>query len=111
VRLFSDDRVTTVHPSSGDLPGSEKTWFLDRTCSLQPEYVQELVAEKRTVRPPGQWTVTAKLHTVVSSQAQEPIDLVGGRCCHVLQSLMLSGRTAPLSWHTRSRTPVLVYGA
>lgn len=77
MRLFSDDRVTTVHPSSGDLPGTEKTWFLDRTCSLQPEYVQELVAEKRTVRPPGQWTVTAKLHTVVSSQAQEPIDLVG----------------------------------
>lgn len=74
VRLYSD-RIQTVHPSSGDLQGHEKTWFLDKTCSLQPEYVQELVAEKRTVRPPGQWTVTAKLQTVVS-QAQEPIDLV-----------------------------------
>jgi hypothetical protein len=76
VRLYGD-RVQTVHPQNGDLQGNEKTWYLDRTCRLEPEYVEEIVAEKRTVRPPGQWTVTAKL-TSVTGQAQELIDLVGG---------------------------------
>lgn len=75
VRLYGD-RVQTVHPQNGDLQGNEKTWYLDRTCRLEPEYVEEIVAEKRTVRPPGQWTVTAKL-TSVTGQAQELIDLVG----------------------------------
>lgn len=81
VRLFSD-RVQTLHPQSGDLSGNEKTWFLDRTCKLEPEYVQELVAETKSVRPPGQWTVTAKLSTVVG-QTPEPVDLVSGKgsCC------------------------------
>lgn len=50
--------------------------YLDKTCKLEPEYVQELVAEKRTVRPPGQWTVTAKLTTVTGQAQEPPIDLV-----------------------------------
>lgn len=71
VRLCRD-RVQTVHP---DLLANEKTWYLDRSCKLEPEYADELLPEKRTVRSPGQWTVTAKL-TTVTGQAQEPIDLV-----------------------------------
>lgn len=78
VRLYRD-KLKTVHPNqSGQDQGTEKTWLLDRTCKLEPEYVDELVSEKRTVRPPGQWTVTAKL-TTVTGQAQEAIDLVGAR--------------------------------
>jgi hypothetical protein len=77
VRLFSD-RVQTLHPQSGDLSGNEKTWFLDRTCKLEPDYVQELIAETKSVRPPGQWTVTAKLSTVVG-QTPEPVNLVSSR--------------------------------
>lgn len=57
--------------------GNEKTWYLSRECKLEPEYVQELVAEKRTVRPPGQWTVTAKITTVTGQAQEPPIDLVG----------------------------------
>lgn len=71
VRLYSD-RVQSIHPQLGN----EKTWFLDRTCKLEPEYADEVQPEKRTVRSPGQWTVTAKL-TTVTGQAQEPIELVG----------------------------------
>eukprot|EP00775_Hariotina_reticulata_P008904 gene8904-9081_t len=46
---------------------AEKSWLLDRSCKLEPEYAQEIVAEKRTIRPPGTWTVTAKLTTVTGS--------------------------------------------
>lgn len=74
VRLYRD-RVQTVHPQGAD-QGNEKTWFLDRTCKLEPDYVEELISEKRTVRPPGQWTVTAKF-TTVTGQAPQPIELVG----------------------------------
>eukprot|EP00878_Enallax_costatus_P013055 GHUV01013640.1.p1 GENE.GHUV01013640.1~~GHUV01013640.1.p1 ORF type:complete len:417 (+),score=99.54 GHUV01013640.1:178-1428(+) len=63
VTLFKD-RFTTAHQ---DLSG-EKCWYLDRSCKLEPEYVEEiLVPEKRSVRPPGAWTVTAKLGTVTGS--------------------------------------------
>lgn len=41
--------------------------MLDRSCKLEPEYAEEIVAEKRTIRPPGTWTVTAKLTTVTGS--------------------------------------------
>lgn len=95
VRLWSD-RISTIHPQSAD-QGNEKTWFLDRMCRLEPEYVQELVAEKRTVRPPGQWTVTAKL-TTVTGQAQQPIDLVGA--VQAVWSAGVVAETAPIiaSW-------------
>lgn len=81
VTLFRD-RITTTHQ---DLSG-EKCWYLDRNCKLEPEYVEEIAApEKRSVRPPGTWTVTAKLGTVTGSG--QPIDLVRG---HHAEVVMLS---------------------
>jgi hypothetical protein len=74
VRLYRD-RLQTIHPELG----TERTWYLDRSCRLEPEYVDEVMVEKRTVRSPGQWTVTAKLTTVAGSQAQQTMDLV--RAC------------------------------
>jgi hypothetical protein len=51
------DRVATYHLTGKD--SGEKAWQLDRGCKLEPEYVDELVKCKRTVRPPRTWTVTA----------------------------------------------------
>lgn len=78
VTLFQD-RVSTTHQD----PSGEKCWYLDRSCKLEPEYVEEItVPEKRSVRPPGTWTVTAKLGSVTGSGQQ--IDLVS---CGVPQQL------------------------
>lgn len=75
VTLFKD-RFTTTHQ---DLSGG-KCWYLDRSCRLEPEYVEEIISpERRSIRPPGTWTVTAKLGTVTGSG--QPIELVCDLAC------------------------------
>lgn len=85
VTLFRD-RVTTTHQ---DFSG-EKCWLLDRSCKLEPEYTEEIsIPERRSIRPPGTWTVTAKLGTVTGSG--QPIELVGELGGSSLQGFRFQG--------------------
>jgi hypothetical protein len=102
VRLFRDRLQTLHHP--GDLgASSEKTWYLDRACKLEPEYLEEIaVAERRTVRRDGQFTITAKLTSgqpveLVSCTGQPQAGLAGHHSTLGSAHVQLRG-TTPAAW-------------
>lgn len=64
------DRLQTLHDSADR---DKKTWMLDRGCKIEPDSAHDIQVQRRVIRPPRTWTVTA----TVTGQGQ-PIDLVGG---------------------------------
>lgn len=66
-------RLETFHDLQRD-PNDKKTWFLDRACRLEPERAEDIPLQRKLLRPPGKWTVTA----TVTGQGQ-PVQLVSAR--------------------------------
>lgn len=69
-RLFSN-RLVTIHPNNTN----EKCWYLAGSCTLSPQYQDELLPEKRSVRPEGSWSVTTKA-AALAGGGNPPVELV-----------------------------------
>jgi hypothetical protein len=84
-------------------PKDKKTWQLHRNCSLSPKRADELVQQKRLVRPPGMSSIGATL-----KGAGQPVQLVRGCCaaasrrCAALRKHLESGLGADHSSFCRA---------
>ena len=67
-------KFVTAHDEA--LQRDHKSYYLDRTCTLEPELATDIdpVPQSKRERPHGQWSITA----LASGEGKE-LQLVGGR--------------------------------